>query len=620
MSKHRQFSLRSKTVLAFLCVSLVSILVIAFLGSQISRTALHNAAFAHLVTMREGRADQVESYFGTLYNQIEVLAESETTVEALVRLNRGVRDLQQEILPAEWPTTAESFYTTEFFSRLAPNVEDELHYDLYRVESPAAQYLQHHYIVANENPAEQRALLADPEDGSEYSRWHARYHPGFRQLIQRFGYGDLYLITFETKTVIYSVLKDVDFATSLLDGPYARSALSEVVDRVRERPERGAVQVVDYERYEPHYAELSAFFAAPIYNGPHAIGIVAIRLPIEPINALMTGERQWQADGLGKTGEVYLVGDDLHMRSIARLFVDDRANYIRGRQEANMPQRTIDAMQQYSTTVLLQPVDTLATQTALGGEEGTGIIDGYRNVPVLSAYRPLTIPGLNWAILSEQELAEVNEPIVQLLNMFLMAAAVVGVILVLSAIVFATLFLRPVNALIAGARKAERGDEISQIHITSNDEFGELVQTFNAMVQTIHDQSAAMEQRARENEALLHSILPATVAARIRRGEETIADTLLQISVLVARLSGFVTLSNRVGVEKAAAILNEIVDGFDAAAAQHGLERQRAVGDVYVAVCGLTIPHLDHPKRTVNLAVELIEILQPLLDERSLHR
>ena len=49
----------------------------------------------------------------------------------------------------------------------------------------------------------------------------------------------------------------------------------------------------------------------------------------------------------------------------------------------------------------LQPVETEATKRALSGKTGFDVILDNRNVPVYSAYAPIQIKGLNWAILSE---------------------------------------------------------------------------------------------------------------------------------------------------------------------------------------------------------------------------
>ena len=76
-----------------LVVSLSSILVIAYLGWRNSRNALQEAAFNHLISLRVSKANQIESYFENMRSQVELLAEDETTIGAMVRLNKTYRHL-----------------------------------------------------------------------------------------------------------------------------------------------------------------------------------------------------------------------------------------------------------------------------------------------------------------------------------------------------------------------------------------------------------------------------------------------------------------------------------------------------------------------------------------------
>src|SRR5437773_4802993 len=51
------------------------------------------------------------------------------------------------------------------------------------------------------------------------------------------------------------------------------------------------------------------------------LGVVALQLPVDRINAVMTGDRKWETQGLGRTGETYLIGPDRRMRSDSRFFL-----------------------------------------------------------------------------------------------------------------------------------------------------------------------------------------------------------------------------------------------------------------------------------------------------------
>ncbi len=51
-------------------------------------------------------------------------------------------------------------------------------------------------------------------------------------------------------------------------------------------------------------------------------------MPIDNINSIMTGDEQWESDGLGKSGETYLIGSDEKMRSVSRFLKEDKTAYL----------------------------------------------------------------------------------------------------------------------------------------------------------------------------------------------------------------------------------------------------------------------------------------------------
>lgn len=56
---------------------------------------------------------------------------------------------------------------------------------------------------------------------------------------------------------------------------------------------------------------------------------------------------------------------------------------------------------------------------------------------------------------------------------------------------------------------------------------------------------------------------------------------------------------------------------FDDLAARFGLEKVKTIGDSYLAVCGLSVPYLDHDKRALDFAIEMLGILRRFNLERG---
>ena len=100
------------------------------------------------------------------------------------------------------------------------------------------------------------------------------------------------------------------------------------------------------------------------------IAIMVLKLPIEPISNALSGNRQWEAEGLGKTGEVYLVGPDHTMRNDSRFLIEDRAAFLATLRRSSLTSRTVETIEKLGTTILTVPVEDDAAKAALRGESG----------------------------------------------------------------------------------------------------------------------------------------------------------------------------------------------------------------------------------------------------------
>ena len=129
--------------------------------------------------------------------------------------------------------------------------------------------------------------MLDPVDGSQYGEWHSQYHPFLRDFQKRFGYYDLFLVDAETGRIVYSVFKELDFATSLIDGPCAKSRIGEVFRKANQPTSAEFVAVSDFDLYLPSYQDPAAFIASPIFAEGEKTGGLILQMPINGINCSM---------------------------------------------------------------------------------------------------------------------------------------------------------------------------------------------------------------------------------------------------------------------------------------------------------------------------------------------
>ncbi|ESA32808.1 family 3 adenylate cyclase [Leptolyngbya sp. Heron Island J] len=487
---------------------------------------------------------------------------------------------------------------------MAENVEGPQIVANYRPLSQASQYLQYHYLV---NSVDSEEGNTSPTDESIYAQHHAAYHPTFKKLIDQYGYSNFYLIDFNSGEIVYSAYKHPDFATSLDRGPYRLSGLADIVAAVRNNPGRGFVQIVDFKPYVPNMAAPMAFLATPIFNGPHIVGILALQMPPERLNAILIGNQEWEAEGLGETGQVYVVGEDALMRSQSRELIDDADAYRETLRDIGLSSQTVDLVYNLNTSVLLQPVDTEATQAAMAGETDTKIIQDYKGKPVLSAYAPLRLEGLRWAVLAEMDEAEALEPITTMqIYMGTMAVIITLIVAFLSGLI-GQAFARPVRRLIKASEQLQEGESAIDVSANGTDEFAQLGRLFQKLAQRFSHQNQLLENKELENETLLKNILPEPVVTRFKKGENPIANTVQQATILTATVLGLAQYSSS---EKITTAFSALMSEFDRVSQQFGLEPQNMADETYLAVCGLSDVYFDHKQRGVNVAQEMLRILQ----------
>ena len=125
----------------------------------------------------------------------------------------------------------------------------------------------------------------------------------------------------------------------------------------------------------------------------------------------------------------------------------------------------------------------------------------------------------------------------------------------------------------------------------------------------------AAEARADE---LLTNAIPAPIAARLKHGEERIAETYSQTTVLFADLVGFTRWANVTSPGEVVGLLEDLFTRFDIVAAERGIEKLKTIGDEYMAVAGAPIPRDDHADVAVRAARDMLDAADRWRQEHGL--
>lgn len=415
--------LQNRMLIALLAISLIPLIILGLSMYYLASNAIMKQATDRLTAVRTIKANQIQGYFHSIQDQIQTFSEDRMVIQAMSDFKRGMHTLQpagetNDLNVSDMRQQVGRYYKAEFLRRYNADNKDsqeEAESLVNKLVSPLdadAIMLQYQYIQQNPNALGSKELLDDAGDGSDYSLSHSLYHPIIRSYLQKFGYYDIFLVDISSGDIVYSVFKEVDYATSLRDGPYAGTNLARAFREAAKSNWKDSVIFVDYESYPPSYEAPASFIASPIFEGNKKVGVAIFQMPIGRINEILS-----ERTGLGETGETYAVGSD-------HLFRND-SRYL---EQLNVDSTIINPSIKASTDAVISALDN--------NEAGCAVIRNYRGKEVLSSWQPLTVDidaegnedSRHWALMSEIELAEVRRPVVQIAFYSIMVCVITGIL------------------------------------------------------------------------------------------------------------------------------------------------------------------------------------------------
>jgi methyl-accepting chemotaxis protein len=287
--------------------------------------------------------------------------------------------------------------------------------------------------------------------------------------------------------------------------------------------------LADFAYHEPS-KEAASFVASPIFDGSKLVGVLIFQLPIDQIDAIMQ-----ERSGMGNSGETYLVGNDLLMRSDSRFSEE--------------------------SSIFRQKVDTEAVRSALNGVIGQQVIKDYRGTEVLSAFAPLDIEGMDWVIVAEIDSDEAFSSVQRLTWQMLLIALVAAIVVPVVATWIARSITRPIILLRDVAIALADGDLTQKVRVgaRSQDEVSELGSALDAAIATWRGIIGGL----RDDSARL-----STTAAELASSSEELSRTASVLSDEISRTS--------TGMEEMATTIREVARSAELAAEASTASSERA--------------------------------------------
>ena len=265
----KNISIAKKLPALFALLTTISVASVGMLSYMEMAKSMEKDVLTKVQATEGSLNNSFANEFGRINADLEVMAQSNVTQDALVRLGAGFENID--------------------------NGGDNLR-----------EFLQRSYISQSPFPEGGRHNLESVDDGSYYSKFHPKYHGWFRNIMLEYGYHDIFLVS-ASGDVVYSVYKESDFADNVNSAKLRNTGLAQAVLKAQETGEKS---MTDFEPYAPSSNILAAFSGVPIQDQyENIIGTLVVQITPEPfLNILNTD------DGYTFDKQVFVLGNDQQTR------------------------------------------------------------------------------------------------------------------------------------------------------------------------------------------------------------------------------------------------------------------------------------------------------------------
>ncbi|MEC8011103.1 MAG: methyl-accepting chemotaxis protein [Pseudomonadota bacterium] len=538
--------------LALVLVPMAAMSIYSFTNAvDMAEGALLKGAETEMLLARESEAQSLEQYISDLKHLLQVQASSLTVRDAMFEFKSNFFEAPQtNTAHADLEDYYLNQYGEEFRNRNPQSTLNSANL-LSGLDSPAKHW-QDIYIAKNPNPLGSKDALNKANDGSFYSGTHEIYHPFMHKMLDEFGLYDIFLVDIETGHIIYSVFKELDFATSLLDGPYADSGIAEAF-REAAKLEEGQSYLTSFASYIPSYNDPASFIATPVVINGKKEGVMIYQMPLNNISALLSFHGDWEGAGLGKTGQALFMTEQGALLNNPRRLIQD-------------PAVALDMLENHLGETQVERIK--ANGSAIGSNlyepmlqyNGQGLVRSTSPMgrDVMTTIDLKEIAGQNWYILAEKETDEILEPAGIMARSMLKPSLFIGGALVLVLLIgavkiFIHRMMDSVTALSSRAHElgSSQGADLTQrLDVSRKDELSEVAAGLNKFFSRIRNIIRDIRRAAKSNEATLKGLDALSLSTKKQAEEQSertaiVATATTQMSASIAEVSTNVDQANQ---------------------------------------------------------------------------
>lgn len=337
----------------------------------------------------------------------------------------------------------------------------------------ARNYAQKRYIQGSGDQIKTSILPQSTiYTGTErYRLLHKRYHWAYLELLKRSDFDDILLVD-RDGNVTYSIFKYDNYGTNLLSGKYKDANLGKSFLKLRElvtekRKTNEDFTPVLISDFSEEQGKSVAWLGAPIIQQGYLHSYAMFRLPNNGITKLIADTNNIASM------KTLLVGPDHRSRTLA------------------YQQTDIDLSQEVVTKAL-EGKTNVGTYTNAAGED------------TIAAYSPVSVKGIDWALVVEVPESVAFSRVQQLEKLFIAAMLIAIVLVVMASHYLSNFITSPLLKLTWSAEKVSAGDlDADMINTERKDEIGRLAVSFERMQRSIREKILLIKQQNEELESNL---------------------------------------------------------------------------------------------------------------------
>ncbi|WP_151703453.1 methyl-accepting chemotaxis protein [Nitrincola alkalilacustris] len=509
-------SIQKKLLLIILSLSLMAAIAASVFISSASLRAgenlLSEQADLRLELISNTQAQRLENYLSMLQQQVAGYASNVQARRGIAALGSAYRGYRlNAVVRSREDTLAEEAEMIEYLEqgfvsalrRSAPNLSFDSGTYVRNLSKPDL-ILQYYYWVDSAGDWTEKDMVDEADDRSRYSLGHREFNQELRELAAYYNYADIYYIN-PGGDIVYSLRKLPDFSLNVEHEILNNSGLAQAFRQALNLTAADAPAFANFDEYIPALGEPSAFFAMPVFDqtaestSPELSGVFAVRISTEQIESTLSNNGDRTAQGLGKTGDTYLLNRDGFLLSSKREFDEEPAQFF-----AELG--TLDEITRNRITLRGSPsglvrLDSEGIQRARAGEQGIAAYINPLGSEVIGSFRPLRFAGTEWLLLTETDANEALSA-VGMLRKEVISYGIGITLAVLVLAFFAALYVarslsKPISILRGSITDIQAARDLTQKSpLKGKDEFGQISAALNRLLDDIAESVKLTRQAA----------------------------------------------------------------------------------------------------------------------------